>query len=281
MVDDTMSCVQPLGALRQRLYHEGNTTVVVQMVWSGRPRGLKCPKQWVNLLSIETCDEEILAITREQAKKAMYPDAEEEKKRLQQARTELEKQMETEKLQTKDTVDTSKRNLAKQNIIRQVMQMEVPMKLNDLLTMPQLRTAILNMTPLSKAMEETGKDSSRVTATDPMLLALTTGRHLAVVEMGILGTVLTDTIVDGGSGVNVLPEDIWKKLGQPTLWPPTFQLLIVDQHGIKPLGTLMAQPVTIGTQPFLLDFVVIPLKIKGYDAVLGRCRPRTGLADTS
>lgn len=32
----------------------------------------------------------------------------------------------------------------------------------------------------------------------------------------------------------------------------------------------MAQPVTIGTQPFLLDFVVIPLKKKGYDAILGR-----------
>ena len=32
----------------------------------------------------------------------------------------------------------------------------------------------------------------------------------------------------------------------------------------------MAQQVTIGTQPFLLDFVVIPLKWRGYDAILGR-----------
>lgn len=103
-----------------------------------------------------------------------------------------------------------------------------------------------------------------------MLLALTTKRPLAIVEMGILGTILTNTIVDRGSGVNVLPEDIRKKLGQPTLWPPTFQLLTADQHGIKPLGTLMAQPVTIGMQPFLLDFVVIPLKRRGYDAILGR-----------
>ena len=88
--------------------------------------------------------------------------------------------------------------------------------------------------------------------------------------MGILGTILTDTIVDGGSRVNVLPEDTWKKLGQPTLWPPTFQLLTIDQHDIKPLGILMAQPMTIGTQSFLLDFVVIPLKRRGYDAILGR-----------
>lgn len=46
--------------------------------------------------------------------------------------------------------------------------------------------------------------------------------------------------------------------------------LIADQHGIKPLGTLIAQPVTIETQPFLLDFMVIPLKRKGYDAILGQ-----------
>lgn len=80
--------------------------------------------------------------------------------------------------------------------------------------------------------------------------------------MGILGTLRTNTIVDAGFDVNVLPEETWKTLEQPTLWPPTFQLLSADQHKIKPLGTLMVQTITIGTQPFLLDFVVIPLKEK-------------------
>ena len=109
--------------------------------------------------------------------------------------------------------------------------MEVPIKLSDLLAMPQLRMAILNMTPFPKAIEKIGRDGNGTTTIDPLLLALTMGRHPAVVEMGTLGTVLTDTIVDGGSGVNVLLEDVWKKLGQPTLWPPTFQLLMADQHG--------------------------------------------------
>ena len=83
------------------------------------------------------------------------------------------------------------------------------------------------MTPFPKVTEETGRDGSGTTATDPMLLALTAGRHPAVVEMGILGNVLIDTIVDGGSGMNVLSEDTWKKLGKPT-WPPAFQLLMTD-----------------------------------------------------
>jgi hypothetical protein len=194
------------------------------------------------------------------------PDPEEEKKRMQQAKAEIEKEMVTERTQMKDTAGTSRWKQAKQNIIWQVMQAKVPMKLFDLfLPMPQLRTTILNITPSPKVVDEPSKnthDGSGATTANPMLLTLTTRRHLAVVEMGILGTILKDTIVDGGSGLNVLPKETWKKLGQLTLWLPTFQLLSVDQHGIKPLGTLMAQTITIRTQPFLLNFVVIPLKRK-------------------
>ena len=135
--------------------------------------------------------------------------------------------------------------------------------------MPQLRMALTNIAPIAKQPAEKVKEKEGgASAEDSMLLALSSRRHPAVVEMGILGTVLTDTIVDGGSGVNVLPEDTWKRLGQPTLWPPTFQLLTTNQHGIKPLGVLTAQLVMIGTQPFLLDFIMIPLKRKGYDAIL-------------
>lgn len=68
----------------------------------------------------------------------------------------------------------------------------------------------------------------------------------------------------------MLPEETWKKLKKPTLWPPTFNLVGADQHNIKPINTLMAPQVTIGTHPFVLDFVVIPLKKKGYNAILGR-----------
>lgn len=64
------------------------------------------------------------------------------------------------------------------------------------------------MAPAAKLPEEPRKEKeSRTSAADPMLRALTSGRHPVVVEMGILGTILSNTIVDEGSGVNVLPED--------------------------------------------------------------------------
>ena len=71
-----------------------------------------------------------------------------------------------------------------------------------------LCSALTNIAPATKLPGEHGREKeSKASTADPMLLALTSERHLAVVEMGILGTVLSDTIVDRGSGVNVLPED--------------------------------------------------------------------------
>ena len=79
------------------------------------------------------------------------------------------------------------------------------------------------MAPAPKIPGEQGEGKEIVAGgEEKMLLALTSRWHPTVVEMGILGHVPTDTIVDEGSGINVLPEETWKKLGQPTLWPPKF-----------------------------------------------------------
>ena len=49
----------------------------------------KCPKLGVNLITIGTDEEEVLAITRKQAK--LYLDPTEEKKRLEEALAEIQK----------------------------------------------------------------------------------------------------------------------------------------------------------------------------------------------
>ena len=49
----------------------------------------KCSKSGVNVITIRMDEEEILVITWKQAK--LYPDPTEEKKRLEEARTEIEK----------------------------------------------------------------------------------------------------------------------------------------------------------------------------------------------
>lgn len=145
---------------------------------------------------------------------------------------------------------TSSESNLEQSIIRQMLHTKIPVKFKDLLeAMPHLRATFLNTMvirepetrePSGEKKNSLGKEDPLGYSQDPIVLALNTGRHPVVVEMAILLTVLTDTIVGGGSRVNVLPEEAWQRLGKPTLWSPTFQLLEADQHVIKPIGTLMA-----------------------------------------
>ena len=134
------------------------------------------------------------------------------------------------------------------------MQLEVPVKVKDLVeTMSHIRTTLLSTSTLERA-----KAPGSLVA-DLMILIVNSGQHLVVVEVGILGTIVINTTIDGGSGVNVMSEATWKSLKMPMLWSPTFNLLGANQHGIKPLGTLMTHKIMINTQTFTLDFVVIPL----------------------
>ncbi|XP_059068990.1 uncharacterized protein LOC131859364 [Cryptomeria japonica] len=203
-------------------------------------------KLMINLKKCEWMKEElaeVLAVTRAQAKMASYPDPRIEMERVREARAKITKEMTAQERNSGEATSTSQTK-GEENILRQNLQMEVPMRFQDLLeTMPHLKMAILNVVPTQSYQAK----KAEISIVDPMLLVVNSGRHPAVVEMGILGTTLMDTFVDGGSGVNVLPEEKWKKLGNPTLWPPTFNLLGEDQHGIKLLGTLMAQHVMIDT----------------------------------
>lgn len=51
------------------------------------------------------------------------------------------------------------------------------------------------------------------------------GREPTIVEMEIMGLKVINTIIDRRWGVNVLPEETWKRLGKPILWPLAFHLV--------------------------------------------------------
>ena len=89
------------------------------------------------MITVRMNEEEVLAITKKQAK--VYTNLAEEKKRLEEARAEIQKATQAEKAHLKDTIGTSARNCAEQNIVWKILQTEVTVKINDLLlTMPQL-----------------------------------------------------------------------------------------------------------------------------------------------
>lgn len=114
---------------------------------------------------------------------------------------------------------------------------------------------------------------------EPMLPLVRVGRTIVVVKMEIIGHILTNTITDGGLGANVLPKESWKALGKLILCAPTFHLVGANEHGIKPLGTLMVQKVTVGTPQYFHDFVVITLEKGGYNTPVDRGWPITTKAN--
>ena len=73
----------------------------------------KCPKFGVNLITVGTDEEEVLAITRRQAKLPA-----EEKRKLGEAQAEIGKASSAETSQLKDITGTLARNFAEQNIVR-------------------------------------------------------------------------------------------------------------------------------------------------------------------
>lgn len=88
-------------------------------------------------------------------------------------------------------------------------------------TVPQLRVAITqgkrNQEESLRREEKIEKQEEETGEKKDTLFTIGTRRTPAVVEMEIMGCKLSNTIVDGGSGVNVLPEETWKALGKPTL----------------------------------------------------------------
>ncbi|MCO5557151.1 hypothetical protein L7F22_010709 [Adiantum nelumboides] len=79
-------------------------------------------------------------------------------------------------------------------------------------------------------------------------------------------------LIDGGSGMNVLPEETCRKLNI-TCWDPApFQVKMADQRRIQPLGIVRNRVIEIGGLKFKVNFVVLQLEesSQSYPMILGR-----------
>ena len=101
----------------------------------GNHEDTNCPRQkGVNMLDIVGSKSEILAITRIQTKKAMYPEATVEKARFEEAKQNIQNEMRGE-----TTAKPAKTSGSKgvPNIIRKVLETTIPVSIGELLdTLP-------------------------------------------------------------------------------------------------------------------------------------------------
>ena len=107
----------------------------------GNHEDANCPRRkGVNMLDIAGSKGEILAITRIQAKKAVYPEVTVEKARFEEAKKNIQNELRGE-----TTVKQAKIPMSKgvPNIIRKVLETTIPVSIGELLdTLPQLQVAL-------------------------------------------------------------------------------------------------------------------------------------------
>ncbi|KAH7445381.1 hypothetical protein KP509_01G005900 [Ceratopteris richardii] len=75
----------------------------------------------------------------------------------------------------------------------------------------------------------------------------------------IYGITINRVIMDGGSGINLMPDFTLKSLGLQLSGEAKFTITLADQSRVKPLGIVEKVPVEMDGLTFFLDFVVLNL----------------------
>ena len=83
---------------------------------------------------------------------------------------------------------------------------------------------------------------------------------------------LHGVLLDGGLGVNILLESIFLAFGNLTLHLAPFQVKMVDQRRLQPLGILKDQEISVAGLTYKVNFVVLRMHSKhlAYPMLLGR-----------
>ena len=86
----------------------------------------------------------------------------------------------------------------------------------------------------------------------------------------IKGKEITGTIIDGGSGVNVINKRTCDTLGIRDWEPCPFWLRMADTNSVKPTKLIRNLEITIGGHAFRIPVVFLQLNVQGdYPLLLG------------
>ena len=99
---------------------------------------------------------------------------------------------------------------------------------------------------------------------------------MKVLNPDIKGKEIAGTIIDGGSGVNVISRHTCDNLGIREWEPCPFWLRMADTNSVRPTVLIRDLEVTIGGHVFRISAIVLQLNIQGaYPLLLGRPWLRT------
>ena len=115
-------------------------------------------------------------------------------------------------------------------------------------------------------------DEDECCMTQPEEPPRTRDDNVAKIKMKIAAQEVQGVILDGGSGVNIITEDLANKLGLK--WEPIpFNIRMADNRTVVPKGLIKHAKVKVGGMDYLVNLVVITMQTPtpdSYQVLLGR-----------
>jgi len=80
---------------------------------------------------------------------------------------------------------------------------------------------------------------------------------MVVIRVQVKKKTIEDVLLDGGTSVNIITENLITKLGLPKPKLAPYHLRIVDQSMIRPLGIIKNLRIHIHGIPYVATFIVL------------------------
>jgi hypothetical protein len=95
---------------------------------------------------------------------------------------------------------------------------------------------------------------------------------MAIIQVQIGKNTIEDVLLGGGSGINIITEQLRLRLGLPKLKLVPYNLRMVNQITIKPMGLIKDLKIYVHGIPYIIMFIVLQNRVvdSNYSMLLGR-----------
>ncbi len=102
-------------------------------------------------------------------------------------------------------------------------------------TLGQLFNITLDLKQYVVAKLALGKIKTIITRPDLVITLVVMDRHMVVIHVQVSKNIVENVLLDGGSNVNIMMEELWKMLGLPNSKPTPYTFWMVDKPSLNQL----------------------------------------------
>ncbi len=95
-------------------------------------------------------------------------------------------------------------------------------------------------------------------------IVIKANNHMAVIHIQVGKKNIEDVLLDGGTSVNIIIENLKTKLGLPKPKPAPYHLRLIDQNITKPLGIIINLKIQIHHIPYVAAFTILQNSVVDY-----------------